>query len=412
MGGMSSGVSIFDLALRNVRRQRGRSLFVTVAVAFGVAALILAGGFIKDTIVELGDSIIYSQTGHLQVTPAGYRQEASFDPESYLIGDALALQAELEARPAVRQVLLRLYTAGLAGNGDSDWPVIVEGVQPGREAQLGSYINISAGRRLSAEDTFGVLLGAGVAQALNLEPGDWIDVVATTLDGSMNVLEFEVVGVFQSFSKDYDARALRISLGAAQELLAASGANVAVIELQATPTTATEQASLSGMLAGRGLEVERWEELDPFYRQTVALYTQQFGFLMVIILILVVLGVGTAIGSGIYERAGEFGTLRALGTRDSSVMKLIITESLLLGVVGAVVGVLAGNALAVLISTVGIPMPPPPNSDLGYVSLIRLSLPVTLLAAVVGLFAPLLAALRPARSCSRQAIVDALRHSI
>ena len=369
---MNSLASTLDLALRNVRRQRGRSAFVVGAVALGVTALILAGGFIKDTIVELGDSIIYAQTGHLQLSRSGYREAASFDPEAYVIEDTEALRGELEAEQGVRQVLLRLYTAGLAGNGDSDWPVIIEGVEPERESALGSYINIAAGRRLADSDAFGVLLGAGVAQALELEPGDWMDVVATTVDGSMNSLEFEVVGTFQTFSKDYDAVALRLPLAAVQELLGVSGANVAVVELADTADTAALATALGDHFGARGFAVERWEELDPFYRQTVELYQQQFGFLIAVILLLVVLGVGTAMGMSIHERAAEF----------------------------------------LAISAVGIPMPPPPNSDLGYLSLIRLSLPVSLLAFGVGALAPLLAAVGPARRSVKMPIVDALQRGV
>ncbi len=409
---MNSMASTVDLALRNVRRQRGRSAFVVGAVALGVAALILAGGFIKDTIVELGDSIIYAQTGHLQLSRSGYREAASFDPEAYLIEETEALREELEDGDGVRQVLLRLYTAGLAGNGDSDWPVIIEGVEPERESALGSYINIAAGRRLADDDTFGVLLGAGVAQALELSPGDWMDVVATTVDGSMNSLEFEVVGTFQTFSKDYDAVALRLPLAAVQELLGVSGANVAVVELDDTGTTEAHAEMFAQGFAERGFAVERWQELDPFYYQTVALYQQQFGFLIAVILSLVVLGVGTAMGMSIHERAAEFGTLRALGTRDESVTRLILVESVVLGLTGAVAGVVLGNLLAVAISAVGIPMPPPPNSDLGYISLIRLSLPVSLLAFAVGALAPMLAALGPARRSVKMPIVDALQRAV
>ncbi len=409
---MNSLASTLDLALRNVRRQRGRSAFVVGAVALGVTALILAGGFIKDTIVELGDSIIYAQTGHLQLSRSGYREAASFDPEAYVIEDTEALRGELEAEQGVRQVLLRLYTAGLAGNGDSDWPVIIEGVEPERESALGSYINIAAGRRLADSDDFGVLLGAGVAQALELEPGDWMDVVATTVDGSMNSLEFEVVGTFQTFSKDYDAVALRLPLAAVQELLGVSGANVAVVELADTADTAALATALGDRFGARGFAVERWEDLDPFYRQTVELYQQQFGFLIAVILLLVVLGVGTAMGMSIHERAAEFGTLRALGTRDESIRKLILVESLILGLVGAALGLILGNLLALAISAVGIPMPPPPNSDLGYLSLIRLSLPVSLLAFGVGALAPLLAAVGPARRSVKMPIVDALQRGV
>lgn len=400
------------LAIRNVRRQRGRSSFVIAAVAFGVSALILAGGFIKDTIVELGDSVIYSHTGHLQLSMAGYREKASFDPESFLMKRTDSLRAEIEQRPGVAQVLLRLYTSGLAGNGDSDWPVLIEGIEAAGEAELGSYINIAKGRRLTDADSFGALLGAGVAQALNLQPGDWIDVTAAALDGTMNALEFEVVGVFQTFSKDYDTYSLRIPLSAAQELLGAEGANVAVIQLTSTGATEDEQRAMESQFRDRGLVLDSWDSLDPFYHQTVDLYRQQFGFLVAIILVLVVLGVGTAISMGILERASEFGTLRALGTENADVFQLIMVEALILGIVGGAVGVALGNLLAMAISAVGIPMPPPPNSDLGYVSLIRLSLPVSLLAFSVGVLAPLFASLRPGWKCASQPIVAGLSQAL
>lgn len=409
---MSRASTLASIAVRNVWRQRGRSAFVISAIVLGVSALILAGGFIKDTVVELGDSIIYSHTGHVQLSRAGFREQAAFDPEAYVIENAAALRDAIEVDGDVKQVLLRMYTSGLAGNGDSDWPVFVEGVEAEREAVLGSYVNIASGRRLAARDEFGALIGAGVAEALGVSPGDWVDAVATTLDGSMNALEFEVVGVFQTFSKDYDAHAMRIPLNAAQELLGTSGANVLVAQLHQTELTIPVEQRLTEQHHKAGYTIETWDELDGFYNQTVELYEQQFGFLSLVILSLVVLGVGTAMAMSIHERTAEFATLRSLGTPDREIASLIIYETLILGILGSVAGVGVGNALAAGISAIGIPMPPPPNSDLAYVSLIRHSVSVSMLAFALGALAPLLAALRPTWRCCRQPIVDGLRQSV
>ncbi|MEM6693009.1 MAG: FtsX-like permease family protein, partial [Planctomycetota bacterium] len=229
---------------------------------------------------------------------------------------------------------------------------------------------------------------------------------------SMNTLEFQVVGTFQTFSKDYDARAIRIPLEAVQSLVDATGANVAVLELLDTASTHAVALDLQSLYASEGFELYRWDELDPFYDQTVTLYQQQFGFLIAVILLLIVLGVGTAISMSVYERGAEFGTLRALGTHDGSIGMLILLESLYLGTVGASVGVLIGNLLALLISSIGIPMPPPPNSDLSYVALIRSSFLVSLAAFTVGAIAPFLAALAPVRRSLRLSIVAALQRGI
>lgn len=58
---------LIRLALRNVFRQTVRTAMTLAAIVFGVAGLIVSGGFIQDIFVQLGEAIIHSQTGHVQV---------------------------------------------------------------------------------------------------------------------------------------------------------------------------------------------------------------------------------------------------------------------------------------------------------------------------------------------------------
>ena len=76
---------LFAFALRNVFRHRARSAGTLAAIAIGVAGLILAGGFVKDIFVQLGEAIIHSQTGHIQITAQGYRDGKNREPEKYLL---------------------------------------------------------------------------------------------------------------------------------------------------------------------------------------------------------------------------------------------------------------------------------------------------------------------------------------
>ena len=405
-------LAVLRLAARNVFRQRGRSLMTLAAIVLGVVALILAGGFIKDTIDELGESMIHSQSGHLQVSRAGYRKHGAHEPNAYLVREPEDLRARLAAQPGVEEVLLRTAFSGLLNNGRSDWAVVGEGVEPAAEARLGTYIELAEGRKLTAGDPYGMMIGAGVARALALAPGDWVNLLVNTPDGAVNVLEFEVLGIFQTFSKDYDARAVRIPLAAAQELMGDAGVHLAVILLGETAATDRAMAAVADTLAGQGYEVFGWKLLNPFYEQTVELYQQQFGFLLAVILLMLALSVGNAVNMNVHERAAEFGTMMACGARRPEIFRLILVESALLGLLGAVLGVLAGNALALLISAIGIPMPPPPNSDLGYISLIRLSGWVSLCAALIGVLAPVAAAIRPALRAARADIAEALRQGI
>lgn len=405
-------IDLLKLALRNIFRHRGRTLMTLTSVMFGVVALILAGGFIADTIVETGEATIRSSTGHVQVARQGYWEHGSQQFERYLIDDVEGLRQQMASVQDADDVMFRLNFSGLLGNGRTDWSIIGEGIEPEREARLASYITVIAGRQMTDRDPFGMMIGAGVAKALKVSPGETASLLVSTPGGATNVLEFEIVGVFQTFSKDYDARAVRIPLAAAQELLATPGAHVGVMLLKSTDATQPAAGVLRQQLAPKGFETRTWTDLDEFYNQTVTLYEQQFGFLAVIILVMLLLSVSNTVNIGIFERVSEFGTMMAVGNRAHRVFGLIVTESVCLGVIGSLAGVVAGIVLAVAISAVGIPMPPPPNADQGYISRILVMPDVIALAFAVGVLAAFSASLLPARKVSRMHIAEALRHGV
>ena len=68
----------------------------------------------------------------------------------------------------------------------------------------------------------------------------------------------------------------------------------------------------------------------------------------------------------VMERIGEIGTSLALGVKRSCVMRLFLSEGILLGCLGGVFGLTVGLLLASMISSIGIPMPPPPGMARGY----------------------------------------------
>jgi putative ABC transport system permease protein len=383
-----------------------------LAIIAGVVGLILSGGFVHDIFTQLGEVLIHSQSGHLQVTRPGYFERGARSPEKFLIADAAQVRARIQAVPGVADVMGRLYFSGLINNGRTDLPMLCEGIEPGREAKMGSGLTITAGRKLEERDVHGMLLGHDLARALKLEPGDWSNLVVNTPEGAINSLEFQVVGTFRTFSKDYDARAVRIPLAAAQDLMATPGINTLVVALHHTDDTLHVAGTLARLFPQTQLEVKTWLQLNDFYAKTVEMYDAQFGVLRFIILLMVLLSVANSVNMSVFERVGEFGTMMALGNRSRRVMALILMENTLIGLAGASLGVMIGALLALVISAIGIPMPPPPNADLGYTAHIRLVPSVIVSAFFIGLAATLLAALLPAWRVRQIPVVEALRQNI
>jgi putative ABC transport system permease protein len=403
---------MFELALRNTFRHRLRTAITLAAIVFGVVGLILSGGFIHDMFFRLAEVIIHSQTGHVQIGKTGFFSYGSRSPDKYMIDAPEEVRKALEARAEVSDILARVHFSGLLNNGRTDLSIVGEGIEPDKEAKLGTYLVISAGRRLVDTDRFGMLVGQGVADAFRLKPGDPVTILVNTAEGAMNTLDFEIVGVFQSFSRDYDARAVKIPLAAAQELLNTRGANLLVLSLARTRDTAAGVAAARDVAATRGLEVKTWNELNDFYDKTVELYDRQFGVLRLIILVMVLLSVVNSVNMSLFERIGEFGTMRAVGDRGRKIFALVMIEGAILGLIGAALGVIAGTAIALAVSAVGIPMPPPPNSNFGYTAAIRLGAENIASAFATGWIAAVLASVPPAWRASRIPVVEALRQNV
>jgi putative ABC transport system permease protein len=403
---------LFFLACRNVLRQRRRTAAALMAIALGVVAIIVTGGFIADIFRQLAEAIVHSQIGHMQIARPEFFAAGSRSPEKHLIESPAEVAGLLRLRPDVAEVMGRMQFSALLSNGRSDLSVLVEGIEPSKEAQLGSYVNVLQGRRLADGDHTGLMLGEGVAQALAVTPGMPVSLLTSTTDGAMNALDFDATAVIQSFSREYDARVVKVPLEAAQKLLDVPGVNVLVVLLHETRAAERVAEQVRGEMAHRGLEVRLWHELSDFYAKSVTLYDRQFGVLQLIILVMVALSVINSLNATMFERTSEFGTMRALGNRSGHVLQLVMVEGLVLGVAGATLGIVLGLGLAAVISSIGIPMPPPPNSNIPYVARI-LVVPGTVAGSFcVGVAAAALGAAVPALRMSRLTVVDALRQGV
>lgn len=401
---------MLKLALRNIFRQRARTALTLAAVALGVASLILSGGFIEDILVQLRESTIRSQLGHMQIYRRGYWESGGQQPLEFLIQKPEIVERALEHLPGVAVHTRRLNFSGLLTNGRGSLPILGEGVEPRQEARIGSAMTLLSGHALREADEFGILLGEGLAKAMQLKVGDSVNLVLNTREGAMNTLDFRVVGVFRTLSKDYDARAVRIALRAAQSLTATEGVNAVVVLLKDTALTSRVSRELKAQLP-QELEVKPWYDLADFYQNTAALYQRQFGVLQVIIVVMVLLSVANSVNMTLHERTLEFGIMRALGRTGRHVFRLALLEMGLMGATGSLLGVAIGIVLALAVSSIGVPMPPPPNSETGFTAAIRVVPMIVALAFLLGLASAVLASLLPARKVARIPVVEALRRA-
>ena len=407
-------MSLWRLALRNLARNRRRSLLTGGIVVFGFAAFALAGGFMAQSLEGLREGTIRSGTGHIQFARPGSFESAEFGSLGHGIENADRIEQTLREQPGVAEVLPRISFVGLASNGSTTVPFLGTGLDPAPEARSMDYPKtLSQGRWLNDRDEMSVVPGTGLAAALGIGVGDTLTLLATTADGTLNALDAEVVGLARLPIKEIDDRYLATSLGLASHLLA-TGTQVSriVVVLHDTDDTAAALPALDRAVRSAGFDLasKPWEELAQFYRQVRVLYMGIFGFMGIILVTIVILACTNAMLMAVTERTREIGTLRAIGTRASSIRRLFIAEGVILAVAGCIAGTLLSLLVRFLLNYSGIVLPPPPGATGGSPLHVRFYGIAYGAGALVMLMTLVLASWMPARRATRVPIVEALTH--
>jgi putative ABC transport system permease protein len=398
-------------AFRSLLRQPRRSAMAVAAVTFGIVALMLASGFIEWIYFDLRESTIHAQLGHLQITRPGYQQGGRADPFAYLLPGQSGVQNAIRETPHVTALAPRLHFSGLASHGETTLSFVGDGVDPALESQLSRSLLIEKGSPLAPGDAQGVLFGAGLAHNLGVDVGDRVVLLVNTASGGVNAVELTVRGLFSTVTKAYDDSALRVPIDAARSLLRIRGAHAWVVLLDDTRETDAVAAALRAKMPAAQFEITPWYALADFYRKTVELFSKQVGVVRIIIGAIIVLSISNTLTMAVLERTGEIGTAMALGVRRRRILGQFVAEGAALGIVGGIVGIVLSVVLAMLVSAIGIPMPPPPGMAHGYVGQIRITPALAEVAFALAAITAIVASLYPAWRASRLVIVDALRRN-
>jgi len=350
---------IFSLAFRNLARNFRRTLAMVLTIGIGTGALLVFKGFNLGIMNQYRDNTIHARYGHGQINMKGYHNSVYEKPWKHWIEDYNSLKKELESVKGVKYLFPRVSFFSLLTNGEMNISGRGQGINGVNESKFFHTLNIVEGKNLSDEKE-GILLGKGLARALNAKIGDRITVLGTTVYGSMNAVDTYVTGVFHTGSKEFDDSVFRIQLDLAHLLL---------------DTKKVESVSLG--MKGLGL----WKNIEDFvadykvnlesipfpildkvyYQHSVDWLDAQFGVIQIIILVIVVLGIFNTVSTAILERRQEVGNLRANGESSFEVLKLFSNEGFLVGVFGALFGIVLVYTINISFLKDGILMPPAPG---------------------------------------------------
>lgn len=263
-----------------------------------------------------------------------------------------------------------------------------------------------------AERLPGLIVGPELAKSLQVELGDEVNVVTPNAEmGPMGPMPrsrpFQIVGVFYSGMYEYDANFAYTYIVDAQQFLSVEGATG--IELR----TAHVEDSVGVALQlqrdlGPTVEVLDWQELNKslFY----ALKLEKIAMFVVLTFIILVasFSIIAMLIMIVIEKGREIAILKSMGATNGAIMRIFIFQGLVIGALGAAIGLGLGLGICYFLATVGFPL----NSEVYYISTLPVEVEITEVVSVVvcAVAISLLATIYPALQAARLNPVDGLRN--
>jgi len=425
--------TILAMAWRNLWRHWRRSLLTALAMALGMALCTAILTLYAGMFGMFRDVLIDRQIGHVQVQHPGYvARRGMYDT----VPDAADLMEQLDALPESQGAVARMYGQSLLGTEQRTSAVRLVGVQPEREArvtQLPEIVSdrlqgVESGRFLADAPAHEIVLGHRLAEDLEVGLGD--EVVAVTQDalGGIGNDLYTVVGIARSGDTTMDRSGAWLHVGDLQALLylsdqvheirvnGSSDDAEVVTALQAAVQDVTADVQVQLDQEPSALATRPWWEVNPaaaelFDMQGVAQYV-----VLIIIFSLAALGVVNTMLMSVLERTRELGVMTALGLTPLGIVSLVLTEAVLLGVLGVGLGLVLGAAADAWIIFVGVDMGTGSNEGFAVMGATldpvihgRFTLGSLLQPTLGALFFSLLAALWPSIRAARMKPVDAMR---
>lgn len=327
------------LAWRNIWRNKRRTFITAFSIAVAVALSIFMRSQQVGSYDNMMKNTVGSFLGYVQVHQQGYWEEQNLDNT---LEDSKELRQKIAQNEGVKQVVPRFETYALLAGKEKTKAGLIIGI----DQQLEKHISdpqkrLEKGKYLSENDEEAVLLTEGLAKFLELEVGDSLVIIGQGYQAMSAVGKFHIKGIVKLPTPDLNRSAIFMPLQTCQELFVAHERLTAFLMVLDNPKkTSQVSEALQEKLDSKAYEVMAWNDITPELEQVI-LSDDVSGQIMIGILYMIVaFGIFGTIIMMTAERRYEFGVLIGIGLQRWQLGLILLIETLLLAILGTVVGIL------------------------------------------------------------------------
>ncbi|MFW5797573.1 MAG: ABC transporter permease [Spirochaetota bacterium] len=412
---------LLRLAVKNLGRYRRRTMITAIAIAIGVAIFIAMHSALEGFSAESDRTFATYETGTAAVTGEEYWDERDKRPLDIAVEEPESViaawdDAGIPAAP-------RIIAAGTLIVHYDPYPeggsvhVELYGIDPEQDpAVFGIRDSMEEGRFLQPGEE-GVLIGRRLADRLGAEVGYPVTITTRTRDGFHQIMDLEIVGIFNTPNPVVNRTALYLPIATADVYLEMGGAVTSVhaklpgrLPAQADPGPAREAVrDISG------IDFLTFTDMNREMIEVMEMEDAANRIILGLLALIAVVGISNTMLMAVLEREREIGMMRALGWRKAEIRRLFMYEAGGIGLIGTLVGVALGAVLVALLVTYGLDynaMMDVGEMDFRFDGILYgvWNPGVMLTAAVAATFIAGVAAVVPVRRILRRSIADSLRN--
>jgi len=402
-------MQIFKMAFRDLGRNRRRSFFSALAVAIGLALLMLLASVIQGEMGSAIESAIQLQSGHIQVRATSYDENKSSLKWEDLVENPEQIASQVAELDQVKTATPRLYASGFLSTGDESTGVRINGIDPQSAANDPYRNGMISGSFLTADDREGLLIGKPAADKLHLQTGDKVSLSVNTSNGDVQEQTFTIRGIYTTDTYGFDASTVFLPLAKAQAITQTEN-HASTIFVLLKDTSLTDSV-INTVKIPSGLEVLTWRDLNKLFVEFETLSQTYISFFYLIILAITASVIINTLIMSVYERTREIGILSAIGMRGGRIMGLFLAESSLLAIGGVLMGLVLGVFSVYLFNVNGFYI-----GNMGLTGMLvsdtiraKLTLNNTINVTIMTFVVTILSGLYPAVMASKMEPVQALR---
>ncbi len=333
--------AMLRLAWRNLWRNYRRTVVMLLAIAVGVWAMIFMSALMRGMVDEMVTNGIDSLPGYVQIHQLGFRDDPSINNSLQPPGPELLGALE---NPLVAGWTSRVRVPAMISSERDNRGVTLLGVDPAGEIAVGFDLdNIVAGRFIGSPQDKGLVVGRKLLERLETHLGKRVVVMSQDPDNNIADRGFRIVGVYKASLEGQEENFVYSGRSHVQSLLK-MGRQVSEIAITGHDYRAVDELlEIIRAASPPGSEVLPWMELESYLYGMMGMMD---GFILVwtiVVFLALSFGLINTLMMAVFERVREIGLMQALGMKPSSILYLILMESLLL----LLLGLLAGNILAI-----------------------------------------------------------------